>query len=114
MLAVSDNMRASIIDNSRQRAQDDERARIGRFVRQAAAIEESAEERALASMVRAIGRHVHRQECDGGCRRRCVTLATKSSDRKLVTIDDALAAAAVHAYVVLDGADVGPGAKQPS
>lgn len=113
VLDASDRVRSSIIDAARWRARENERARTAKLVRQAATLDDDAAGRAVANMARAVARHVRRGKCDGGCRRRCVTIATSSKDRKLAPVDDALDIASGHGWVVLDGDRIRPGGVAP-
>jgi len=113
VLNSSDRVRAGIIDAARWRARENERTRTAKLARQAAHLDDDATTRALANMARAVARHVHRGKCAEGCRRRCVTTATSSKDRKLSTIDDALDAAVGHGWVVLDDDNIRPGEVTP-
>ena len=60
-----------------------------RTVTTAVAVEAAKEQRAVA-LDNAIGqaaRHVQRENCEGGCKRRCITNAVKSKIRKMVDMD---------------------------
>jgi len=113
VLDASDRVRAGIIDAARWRASESERARTSKLARQAADLDDDATTRAIDTMGAAIARHVHRGQCDGGCRRRCVTQVTSGKHRKLATVDDALADAARHGWIVVNGADITPGETTP-
>lgn len=106
VMDVSDRVRASIVTAARHRAQLAEAAATGRATRRAAALDDSAEHRALESMGKAMARHVHRAECGRACTRSCAQRSTKSTHRKLATVDDALAFAAGQGWldVLADGA----------
>jgi hypothetical protein len=80
MLDTSDAVRRSIQRAAADQAEKVEQARIVRQVRASLAVDRSTERRALERVALAIARHVHKKACDGGCRRRCVTLATSSHD----------------------------------
>lgn len=67
-----------------------EEANNARHIRREQALDEDLVKRAVVKMARAVSRHVGRQACDGGCTKRCMTIATASRDRQLASIDDAI------------------------
>lgn len=113
VLDASDLVRASILWTARHRDHQAEQVATERAARRAAALDDSAEQRALDGMAKAIARHVHRDACPDGCKRRCATQATKSAHRKLATFDDALALAAEAGWVRLHADAITPGEVQP-
>jgi hypothetical protein len=114
VLDASDRVRASIIAAAQWRAHEAERASTSKVVRRTAAVERDAEARALDAMARAIARHVHKGVCKGGCRRRCVTIATPGKARALVDVDQAIDEAEHLQWITREGDSIRPGKARPS
>lgn len=70
--------------------------------------------RARHRMARAISRHVHKNTCDGGCKRRCASRATASGDRDHATLDDALEEATRMHWIRVVGDQITPGEARPT
>jgi len=113
VLDASDRVRTSIIHAAQWRAREAERSQTAKLVRQGAAIDDGATERALASMAKAVARHVHRGACEGPCGRSCVMRSTAGKHRKFATLDEALDEARRHGWIAFDGDHITPGPEQP-
>lgn len=94
---------------TRERHQAGDRLAVQREL----AIVGSREQRALDTMVRAIGRHVHKGH-DDPCNRACLTRATPGASRALVAVDDAIAACVARGYIERVGAQFKPGDSRPT
>lgn len=112
ILDTSDQVRTRIITTAAHHARAAEDARVHRDVRRDAAIEHSAEQRALDSMVRSIANHVHKQTCPDGCRPRCASRATASKHRALVTVAAAITEAHNRHLIEVDGDTLRPGTQR--
>lgn len=113
VLDSSDRVRAMIVRHAAARALEAQQGDIRRHVNRATAVDRSAEHRALTVMAKAIGRHVHRDKCEG-CARRCVSRSTPGKYRAVVTIDDAIDEAAGQGWIVVDGDEIRPGESRPT
>jgi hypothetical protein len=114
VLDTSDQVRSTVAAAAAARAADTEQATIARHLRREAASEQSAHERALDVNARAIGRHVHRGRCEGGCGRRCTSRALTGAYRKLASFDDSLDHAIERGWVTSDGTTIRPGESRPT
>ncbi len=113
VLDASDRTRQRIVDAAQYRAFASARTRSAGVASQAAYLDDSASERALASMAKAIARHVHKGVCEGACRRRCVSRSTSGKQRQIVTLDEALDVAAARGWIVIEADAITPGAGVP-
>lgn len=114
VLDTSDRVRHSILAAARDRAAEAERSATARVVGRAVAVATSEETRALNAWSFAIGRHVAKEACDGGCKRRCLTRAVPGKYRDHVTIDAAIDAATEAGWIVVDGDTYRPGSSRPA
>ena len=87
---TSDAVRTTIIAHAAHEASKREQAKLTSQVRSAAVLDMDKDARALGKMARAVANHVHTKRCPGGHKRRCLTQATASRDRELVTIGQAI------------------------
>ena len=99
ILATSDKVRASIVDAARFRKGEAERTKGVTAALRARTLDDDVTSRALTTAAKAIGRHVHKGECSGGCKRRCVTHCMSSKTREHVALDDAISEAISQGYV---------------
>ena len=76
---------------------------VARHVAREGAVVDNHATKALHNMARAIGRHVHRGQCEGGCNRRCVQRAPAGRDRALALVDDAIDRAVELRWIRADG-----------
>ncbi|MGI8939933.1 MAG: hypothetical protein ACR2JF_17290 [Iamia sp.] len=114
VLDTSDAVRAQLLDRARQQARAREDAGHRSAVRRERAIDAGRADEAIDRMAATVARHVHRARCDGGCRRRCVTQACRSTDKKVATVDEALDRATVEGWVEVDGDTIRPGSSRPA
>lgn len=112
IMAVSDRTRAAVLAAAGIAAHVAEQNTIERSIRRETALEQSAEQRALQSAARSVARRVHRGE--GIVGRRDLNHAIAGKHRQLVTIEEALAVAEQHGWIV--SADDGwlPGESRPA
>jgi hypothetical protein len=113
VLDASDRVRTSIVTDAQRRAREKERTTTAGHIRREAAIDDDKVIRARNSMATSLARHVHRNQCDGGCTRRCVRHSTASKHRQLATFDDAVAVAVREGWITLDGEIIKPGKETP-
>lgn len=114
VLDTSDRVRASIIANAQARAVVAERDATAKVIGRAFAVASSEERRALDAWAKAIGRHVVKGACEGGCKRRCLTRSVPGKYRDHVTIDTAIDEAVELGWIAVDGDTYRPGASQPA
>jgi hypothetical protein len=100
---TSDAVRETIIAHAAHEASERARAKLTSQVQSAAVLEEDQSARGLRNMVGAIARHVHSKACVGGHKRRCLTQAPASRDRKLAPIDDAIDEAVRLGWIIAEG-----------
>jgi hypothetical protein len=113
ILNTSDKVRRSILDAARFRRSEAERTKGVTAAERAANLDDHATSRATETMAAALARHVHRGNCKGGCKRRCITQATSGKHRHLVTIDEALSHAISQSWVTVKGELITPGQVAP-
>jgi hypothetical protein len=113
ILNTSDKVRRSILDAARFRKREGERTKNASAAMRAATLDDDATSRATETMAAALARHVHRGNCKGGCKRRCITQATSGKHRHLVTIDEALSHAISQSWVTVKGELITPGQVAP-
>ena len=102
VMDTSDAVRASIEAYARWKTQRSEQATQAKLVGRAAALDDSAEHRAIVSMAKALATHIHGASCTKGCTRGCVTRSTAGKHRKIATVDEAIAEAVRMGWVVAD------------
>ncbi|MGI8936895.1 MAG: hypothetical protein ACR2JF_01530 [Iamia sp.] len=90
VLDTSDAVRASLVQRATREAKAREEEGHRSAIRRDYALDTAKANGAARRMAEAMGRHVHRRSCEDGCRRRCLTQATRSTDRRVATIDEAL------------------------
>lgn len=111
VLNASDRVRSMVVDAAADRSRGVALARRLAKVEDAAAVDDDAKRRAIESMAASIARHVRRHE--GTCVRRCVTQSTAGKHRQLASVDEAIDLAESRLWVVVDGAEIAPGKRQP-
>lgn len=111
---VSHRVRANVMAAVEIEQRQKEDFAIARHVSREGAVAEDQAQRAAHRMARAIGRHVHRAECEGGCNQRCVARSTASRDRAVATVDDALERARELKWIKGDNGIILPGEARPT
>ncbi|MGA0894928.1 MAG: bifunctional DNA primase/polymerase [Ilumatobacteraceae bacterium] len=114
ILRLSDDVRAWIVAQARRRSAEQVTAEAHKAVVKEQLLEQSAAARAVDRAARAVARAVAKGDGEPVSRRR-LTQAIASRDRQHVTVDDAIADAERHAWIVADG-DAGwrPGKAKPT
>lgn len=110
---TSTTMRDRIIATGRNVAAQREAMYTDRAVRTQQAVTNSAEQRALDGMARAIARRVHRSNGEPVTRRE-LHASTKPAWRQLAALDEAIAVAEGHGWIRHDGERWTPGTSRPS
>ena len=98
---TSVSVRDAMREYGSARAAEQEANTRSQIVGRAVAVEAAKEQRAVA-LDNAIGqaaRHIQRDNCDGRCKRRCITNAVKSKIRKLVDMDIVFSRLVAEGYV---------------
>ena len=98
---TSVSVRDAMREYGSARAAEEEANTQSRIVGRAVAVEAAKEQRTVA-LDNAIGqaaRHVQREKCDGGCKRKCITNAVASKHRKMVDMDIVLSRLVAEGYV---------------
>ena len=113
-MRTSNAVRSTVIAQVAIARRKTEQIYIARHVAREGAVFDDHVNRAVDRMAQAIARHVHRQNCENGCKRRCVTQGTQSEDRRVAAIDDAIDRAVALRWIVIDGLDFTPGKAQPT
>ncbi len=113
VIATGCAVRASVIDRASHAARATEHASNERALRREHHLDEGRAAGATGRMALAIGRHIDRGPCEGGCRRRCVSRSTRSTDRAAATIDDALDLAETEGWIARAGDAITPGQSAP-
>lgn len=114
VMATSGAVRASVIDRAHHAARIRELANNDRELRRVTHVEGGRAAGAALRMAEAIARHVHRQACEGGCRIRCASRATRSTDRQVAPVEEALSRAEAEGWIARDGTTVEPGRTRPA
>lgn len=114
VLDTSDKVRGQIIAAARERAAESERVQTARVIGRNIAMASNEEQRALDAWTKAIARHVAKDGCEGGCKRRCLTRAVPGKYRDHVTIDTAIDEAAALGWIIVDGTTYRPGTSRPA
>lgn len=89
-------------------------AATARHVSREGAVVDDQVARAVDRMARAIGRHVHKEQCEAGCKIRCIRHCVAGRDRQVASIDDALARAALLKWITIVDDIVKPGEARPT
>lgn len=114
VMTTSSSVRQHVLDHAAATEHAREEAGHRAAIRREYAIGRAKAFGAGRRMAEAIGRHVHRGKCEGGCRRRCLTQATRSTDRKEATLEEAIGEAEAEGWIFADGDLWRPGETRPA
>jgi hypothetical protein len=112
--ATSCAVRTTIVNLVAADHRKTEQAHTAKYVARERAVVDDQLDKALERMVRAIARHVHRQRCDGPCRRTCVSRACNGDDKAKASVDAAIQGAIELGWVDVEGDTFIPGKAQPA
>ena len=111
---VSHHVRAVVLAAVAIEQRKIDEAHTARHVAREGAVIDDQVGRAIERMAKAIGRHVHREQCEDGCKQRCVSRATAGTDRALAVITDAVDRAIELKWIRVDGDAFLPGEARPT
>ena len=111
---TSREVRTELLELVRIEERKREEASTSKHVRREAAVVDSHVNRAVEHMAASIARHVHKQACEGGCVKRCVSRSTASAHRQLATVDDAIEHAVSLRWITSVDEHFRPGEARPS
>lgn len=112
VMSRSNSIRRWAIEHHAAQQRSSERAYAVKLADRAAVVDDSAEQRALISGAKSIGRKVHNTQ--GECAKRDLQSAAASKHRKLVSVDEMISYAVDQGWIEMVGDRYQPGESRPA